>query len=432
MSGFALGMSGIGLMFVLLFLRQPVWLSLAIVGILGNIIHNSLNTAQYVAGTVFFDTASNYNLSVIPLFVLMGEVASGSRMSAELFKAARVIVSGLRGGLAVASLAASGAFGAICGSSVATAASMTRIAMPEMRKAGYDDGFASGSIAAGGSLGILIPPSIILVIYGAIAEQSVAKLFAASMFPGIVLMLIYIAVALWIARRSNMVPPEAPATVLDRILALRHAWQFALLFVMTIGGIYTGVFSPNEAASVGAFGAIVLGLLRRSLNWQGIVKAVQASVIVSCALFMIVIGATLFSQFIVQTRLPDTLLALAQGADLSPAMVMGLIIVIYIVMGCFLEGIGMVLITVPVFLPVIEGYGFDPILFGVLVAVLVELGLITPPVGMNLFIIRAQVPEMPMMTLYRGITPFLIAPIILIVLIFAFPQLTLWLPAVLY
>ncbi|MCL4675521.1 MAG: TRAP transporter large permease [Pararhodobacter sp.] len=432
MSGFSLGLSGIGLMFFLLFLRQPVWLSLAIVGILGNILHNSLTTAQYVAGTVFFDTASNYNLSVIPLFVLMGEVASGSRMSAELFKAARVIVSGLRGGLAVASLVASGAFGAICGSSVATAASMTRIAMPEMRKAGYDDGYSSGSIAAGGSLGILIPPSIILVIYGAIAEQSVAKLFAASMFPGIVLMLIYIAVALWIARRSSMVPPESPAPLLDRLLALRHAWQFALLFLLTIGGIYAGVFSPNEAASVGAFGAIVLGFARRSLTLAGVVKAVQASVIVSCALFMIVIGATLFSQFIVQTRLPDTLLRLAQGADLSPAMVMGLIIVIYIVMGCFLEGIGMVLITVPVFLPIVVGYGYDPILFGVLVAVLVELGLITPPVGMNLFIIRAQVPDMPMIQLYRGIVPFLVAPILLIVLIFAFPQLTLWLPAFLY
>ncbi|MBN8293398.1 TRAP transporter large permease [Rhodobacter sp. NTK016B] len=432
MSAFALGLSGIGVMFVMLFLRQPVWLALAITGIVGNILLNSLGMAQYVAGTVFFDTASNYNLSVIPLFVLMGEVASNSRMSAELFRAARVMLSGVRGGLAVASLAASGAFGAICGSSVATAASMTRIALPEMRKAGYDDGFASGSIAAGGSLGILIPPSIILVIYGSIAEQSVARLFAAALFPGIVLMLIYIAVALIVARRDGSTPREAAASLMERLLALRHAWQFVLLFGLTIGGIYAGFFSPNEAASIGAFGAIVLGTLRRSLSLQGLVKAVQTSVIVSCALFMIILGATLFSQFIVQTRLPVTLLALAQDANLSPVLVMALIIVIYIVMGCFLEGIGMVLITVPVFLPVLTGYGFDPILFGVLVAILVELGLITPPVGMNLFIIRAQVPDMPMAALYRGITPFLIAPLILIMLILAFPPLTLWLPEVLY
>lgn len=432
MSGFALGLTGIGVMFVLLFSRQPVWLALALVGIVGNILLNSLNMARFVAGTTFFDTASNYNLSVIPLFVLMGEIASSSRMSAELFSAARVILSGLRGGLAVASLAASGAFGAICGSSVATAASMTRIALPEMRKAGYDDGYASGSIAAGGSLGILIPPSIILVIYGSIAEQSVARLFAAALFPGIVMMLIYITVALIVARRSGNVPRDAAASLLERVLALRHAWQFALLFIMTIGGIYTGVFSPSEAASVGAFGAIVLGLVRRSLSLAALVKAVQTSVIVSSALLMIVLGATLFAQFIVQTRLPDTLLSMAQAANLSPAVVIGLIILLYIVMGCFLEGIGMVLITVPVFLPVVVGYGFDPILFGVLVAVLVELGLITPPVGMNLFIIRAQVPDMSMATLYRGILPFLIAPLILVALILAWPPLTLWLPAALY
>lgn len=432
MSAFSLGIAGIGAMFVLLFLRMPVWLALAITGILGNVLHNNLGMAKYVAGTVFFDTASNYNLSVIPLFVLMGEVASGSRMSAELFTAARALLSGLRGGLAVASLAASGAFGAICGSSVATAASMTRIALPEMRKAGYDDGYAAGSIAAGGSLGILIPPSIILVIYGAIAEVSVARLFAAALFPGLALMLIYIAVALIVANRRGNVPREVAASFLERILALRHAWQFALLFVMTIGGIYAGVFSPNEAASVGAFGAIVLGLSRRTLSLAGLVKAVQTSVIVSCALFMIILGATLFSQFIVQTRLPVTLLGLAQDANLSPAMVIALIILIYVVMGCFLEGIGMVLITVPVFLPVVTGYGFDPILFGILVAILVELGLITPPVGMNLFIIRAQVPDMPMAALYRGITPFLIAPLILVALILAFPPLTLWLPEVLY
>jgi C4-dicarboxylate transporter, DctM subunit len=432
MSAFALGLTGIGAMFVMLFLRMPVWLALAITGVLGNILHNNLGMAKYVAGTVFFDTASNYNLSVIPLFVLMGEVASSSRMSGELFKAARVMLSGLRGGLAVASLAASGAFGAICGSSVATAASMTRIALPEMRKAGYDDGFASGSIAAGGSLGILIPPSIILVIYGSIAEESVARLFAAAMLPGIVLMLIYIAVALFVASRTGAVPREVAASFVERVLALRHAWQFALLFLLTIGGIYAGVFSPNEAASVGAFGAIVLGLIRRTLSLRELMRAVQTSVIVSCALFMIILGATLFSQFIVQTHLPVTLLAAAQDANLSPALVMALIIAIYVVMGCFLEGIGMVLITVPVFLPVVTGYGFDPILFGVLVAILVELGLITPPVGMNLFIIRAQVPDMPMSQLYRGIVPYLIAPLILIGLILAFPPLTLWLPEVLF
>lgn len=432
MTPFALGLSGIAIMFVLLLLRQPVWLALALCGIIGNILLNSVMMTKFMAGTNIFDVASGYGLSVIPLFVLMGEVASGSRMSAELFNAARIAMSGLRGGLSVASIAASGAFGAICGSSVATAATMTRIALPEMRKAGYADGYAASSVAAGGSLGILIPPSIILVIYGSIAEASVARLFAASMIPGIVLLLMYVAVAMILAGREINAPDGPAVTLADRLRALREPWQFLLLFVVTIGGIYAGIFSPNEAASIGAFGAILLGLLRGSLNLRGLVAAVQTSVLISCALFMIIIGATMFANFVVQTRLPNTLLALAQGAELSPVAVMTLIVVLYVVMGCFLEGIGMVLITVPVFLPVVTGYGFDPIWFGVLVAVLVELGLITPPVGMNLFIIKAQAPDLAMGTLYRSILPFLIAPVLLVALLFLMPQLALWLPGILF
>lgn len=431
MNGAELALWGIGLLFILLFLRQPVWLVLALIGIGGNALLNSVSMAKFVTGTAVFDTASNYNLSVIPLFILMGEVATGSRMSAELFNAARIVLSGLRGGLAVASLAASGAFGAICGSSVATAASMTRIAMPEMRRAGYNEGYAASSVAAGGSLGILIPPSIILVIYGSITETSVARLFAASMIPGLVLLLLYVAVALYMARGGS-VPNETSASFAQRLKAMLGPWQFMLLFVLTIGGIYTGLFSPNEAASVGACGAILLGFARRSLSWAGLIKAVQAAVLVSCALFMIIFGATVFANFIVQTRLPETILGAAEAAHLSPALVMAAIVLLYVVLGCFLEGIGMVLITVPVFLPVVQGYGYDPIWFGVLVAVLVELGLITPPVGMNLFIIKAQIPDISMPQLYRAILPFLLAPVALVALLFAWPAIALWLPSILY
>ena len=432
MTPFALGLSGIGLMLFMLFLRQPVWLALAVIGIGGNILLNSVMSAKFMAGTTLFDVASNYNLSVIPLFILMGEIATGSRMSAELFNAARVMLSGLRGGLGIATLAASGAFGAICGSSVATAASMTRIAMPEMARAGYDKGFSAATVASGGSLGILIPPSIILVIYASITETSVARLFAASMIPGLVLLGLYIVVALIVAGRGGAAPTERPATLRERLRALRDPWQFVLLFVLTIVGIYTGLFSPTEAASVGAFGAIVLGFLKGSLSIKGLIDAVQSSVAVSCALFMIIIGATVFSNFVVQTRLPDNLLEVAQAAGMTAWMIMALIVVIYIILGCFLEGIGMVLITVPVFLPIVTSFGYDPIWFGVFVVVLVELGLITPPVGMNLFIIRAQVPDVPMKTLYSAILPFLIAPVVLIGLLFALPGLALWLPGVLY
>lgn len=432
MSAFALGLTGLAIMFVLLLLRQPVWLALAVCGIVGNSVLNSVTMTKFVAGTGVFDIASSYPLSVIPLFVLMGEVASGSRMSRDLFQAARVALSGLRGGLSMASIAASGAFGAICGSSVATAASMTRIALPEMRRAGYEEGFAASSVAAGGSLGILIPPSIILVIYGSISEASVARLFAASMIPGILLLLLYLVVAWTLAGRAVQADEQATVTLGARLRALIEPWHFILLFVSTIGGIYAGIFSPNEAASVGAFGAVLIGFLRRTLTWQGFFEAVQASVLISCGLFLIIIGAKLFAIFVVQTRLPDTLLELALDAELTPFLVMSLIVVIYIVMGCFLEGIGMVLITVPVFLPVVEGFGFDPIWFGVLVAVLVELGLITPPVGMNLFIIKAQARTLYMGKLYRAIAPFLIAPIILVVLLFSLPDLALWLPDLLF
>ena len=432
MSSFALGLTGIGVMLCLLLLRQPVWLALALCGIIGNSILNSVTMTKFIAGTGTFDTAAGYPLSVIPLFVLMGEIASGSRMSRDLFEAARVVLSGVRGGLAVATIAASGAFGAICGSSVATAASMTRIALPEMRRAGYEPGYAASSVAAGGSLGILIPPSIILVIYGSISEASVARLFAASMIPGIVLLLLYVVVAWILAGRAVTAATGARASLGERLRALVRPWHFLLLFLATIGGIYAGIFSPNEAASVGAFGAVVIGFLRRTLTWAGFVKAVQNSVLISCGLFMIIIGAKLFATFVVQTRLPDTLLELALSYGLSPFMVMALIVLIFIVLGCFLEGIGMVLITVPVFLPVIEGYGFDPIWFGVLVAVLVELGLITPPVGMNLFIIKAQAGDLPMGRLYSAIAPFLLAPVILVALLFAVPGLALWLPGVLF
>lgn len=432
MTSFAIGLSGIAGMLLLLFLRQPVWLALALTGVFGNLLLNGLQATRFVAGTTLFDVASNYNLSVIPLFVLMGEVATRSRMSAELFEAGRVALSGLRGALGLATLTASGAFGAICGSSVATAASMSRIAMPEMTRAGYPPGYSAAVIAAGGSLGILIPPSIILVIYASVTETSVARLFAASMLPGLVLLGLYVLVALVVANRGEAAPVEPSAAVHERLRALGKAWQFAVLFVATIGGIYAGVFSPTEAASIGAFGTIALGVLRRTLTRSELLGAIGASVTVSCALFMIIVGATLFSNFVVQTRLPGGLLAAAEAVGLGPAAVMTIIVAVYIVLGCFLEGIGMVLITVPVFLPIVVRYGYDPVWFGVLVAVLVELGLITPPVGMNLFIMRAQLPDLPMRTLYRSILPFLSAPVALVGLLFAFPSLALWLPQLLY
>jgi C4-dicarboxylate transporter, DctM subunit len=428
-----IGVTGVFILFALLILRVPVWIALVLVGFVGNVVVLGWPGTFALAGTMPFDTSSAYTLSVVPLFILMGEVASGSRLSGELFEAARKILSGFRGGLAVATLVASACFGAVSGSSVANAATMTRMALPELRKAGYDDGLATGCIAAGGSTDILIPPSIILVIYAAIAELSVPKLFAAGLIPGIVLTVLYIGVALAVSfARPHYAPPGPSFPLRERIAALKDPWQFLVLFLVTIGGIYAGIFSPTEAASIGAFGAIVLGLVGRRLTLAELVRTIESTVVISGALFVIIIGANLFSSFIVQTRMPDLLLEGAQALNLSGLTVMLLVILGYIILGCFLDGIGMVLITVPVFQPLIVKFGYDPIWFAIVVVIMVEVGLIHPPVGMNLFVIQAQAPDLKILSIYRGIVPFLVAPLVLIVLMFLFPGLALWLPKALY
>lgn len=433
MSPSALGAVGVLALFVMLFLRVPVWIALTLVGFTGNTILSGLVPTFALAGTVPFDVGSAYTLSVVPLFVLMGEVASETGLSANLFKAARVMLAGMRGGLAVGALAASACFGAVCGSSVATAATMTRIALPEMRKAGYDAGLAAGSLAAGGSLGILIPPSIILVIYAAIAEQSVPRLFAAGLVPGLVLTALYMMVAVAVANfDKRRAPPSESVAWRERIAAIKGPWQFLVLFLITIGGIYAGVFSPTEAASVGAFGAILIGFVGRRLSIADLLKSIENTVAICGVLFVIVFGANLFSFFMVQTQLPNLLADSAHAHNLSGPAVMTLVIAAYIAFGCFLEGIGMVLITVPVFLPLVKQFGYDPVWFGVIVVIVVEVGLIHPPVGLNLFVIQAHAPDIKITTIYRGIVPFLIAPLVLIVLMFLFPSIALWLPKLLY
>jgi tripartite ATP-independent transporter DctM subunit len=433
MSPSTIGAIGVFALFAMLLLRVPVWIALTLVGFIGNSVMSGTLPTFALAGTVPFDVGSAYTLSVVPLFVLMGEVASETGLSADLFKAARVMLSGMRGGLAVGALAASACFGAVCGSSVATAATMTRIALPEMRKAGYDPGLASGSLAAGGSLGILIPPSIILVIYAAIAEQSVARLFAAGLVPGLVLTALYMMVAMTVANwRKHYAPASESAGWRERLAAIKGPWQFLALFLVTIGGIYAGVFSPTEAASVGAFGAIVIGFAGRRLSIADLLKSIENTVVTCGVLFVIVFGANLFSFFMVQTQLPNLLAQGAHAFSLSGPAVMTLVIAAYIVFGCFLEGIGMVLITVPVFLPLVKQFGYDPVWFGVIVVIVVEVGLIHPPVGLNLFVIQAHAPDIRITSIYRGIVPFLLAPLILIILMFWFPQIALWLPKVLY
>ncbi len=428
-----IGLIGMGCLIALIFLRVPVGVAMGLVGLCGYAAVDGWAKAFRVFGEVPFDVATNYDLSVVPMFVLMGEVATQSGISAQLYRAARATFSGMRGAQALATIGACAGFGAVCGSSLATAATMTRIAIPEMRRAGYDDRISTGSVAAGGSLGILIPPSIVFVLYAIISQQSVPKLFAAGLIPGIVLAALYMVCALvTLMVKPSWAPSESAGSWRRRLHDLVSAWEVVVLFGLSIGGLYAGWFSPTQAAGIGAFSALALGLVRRGLDWNGLVQCFADSIRTTCMLFLIVMSAFIFSYFVVQTQLPGVLVGWIQASHVGPIWLIVILMLFYIVMGCFMDGGGMVLITVPIFLPLIVANGYDPVWFGVMLVVVVELGLIHPPVGMNIFVIQARVPDVPILRVYQGIIPFLVAPMILLALLVAWPQLALWLPNLLY
>jgi len=428
-----IGAIGMVSILVLIFLRIPVAICMGLVGFFGYAALEGWGRAATVLGSAPFDIATAYALSIVPLFVLMGELSSASGMSSRLFRGTSSLFGRLRGSLAYASIGASAAFGAVCGSSVASAATMTRICVPEMRRHGYDDRLSVGSVAAGGTIGILVPPSLILVIYAMITQQSVPKLFAAGLIPGIVLTVLYlIAAAIVLMVKPQWAPKGEARAPGQRILDVLGMWEFVLLFGVSVGGIYAGIFSPTEAAAIGTFLALVIGVAQGKLGWAQLWQCFEATLRTTSMLFMIIICAIIFSYFVVQAQLPTALIAWTQSMAMSPMALMLTLIVCYIILGCFLEGIGLVLITVPVFLPVVVASGFDPIWFGVIVVLVVELGLIHPPVGMNLFVIQAQIPEVPTLVIYKGTLPFLLAPIALIAIILIFPEIALYLPNALY
>ncbi len=433
MSASTIGLIGIFGLLGLIFLRVPVAIALGMVGFFGYAAIDGWKKAGLLLGSIPFDISTAYSLSVLPLFVLMGEIASAAGMSGRLFAAAKSAAGRMRGSLALATIGASAGFGAVCGSSIATAATMTRIAIPEMRKAGYDDELSAGAVAAGGTIGILIPPSLIFVIYALIAQESVAKLFAAGLVPGILLTMLYGVIALvQIRMKPSLVPAGDTAEGGERKARLLGIWEFFLLFGVSVGGIYAGLFTPTEAAAVGAVTAVGIGMTTGNLGWEALRGSFAKTIQTTCMLFMIIICANMFAAFVVQTHLPEFLLSIVKGRDIPPTLLMILLIVFYIVMGCFLEGLGMILITVPVFLPLVVQYGFDPLFFGVIVVIVVELGLIHPPVGMNLFVIQAQVPDISIVKIYKGVFPFLAAPLVLLAILLIFPDIALWLPNLLY
>ena len=432
MSNLAIGSLGVAVLLAVLFLRVPIGVSLALVGVCGYAAVDGWRKALAMMGSVPFELASAYSLSVVPLFILMGAVASRAGMSRELFDAANAIFSGFRGALTNATIGACAAFGAICGSSIATAATFSKVAIPEMRRHGYEDGLAAGCVAAAGTLGILIPPSVILAIYSLVAEQSLSTLFAAALFPGLLLAALYILVVVIIARvKPEWTPKVAGMPLAQRLRAAKDTWKLALLFFLAVVGIYLGWFSPTEAAAIAAFAAVVIGFATRTLSLRGLYHALLDTVFSTAMLFFIIVGAFIFSRFIVLTRLPNELAAWVQATGIGPLAIVLAVIALYFLLGTFLEEVSTILITVPVILPLMTSIGYDGIWFGIFVTVMATIGLISPPVGLTVFVIQAQNPDIPASKIYRGTLPFLVADFVLVGLLVGFPALALWLPGVL-
>ena len=420
------------ILLMLAFARVPIALAMLIVGIVAFATKRGVGPALEQLALTTFAAGINYELSVVPLFILMGNFVARAGMSQELFRAAYTFIGHLRGGLAMSTIVACAGFGAICGSSIATAATMVRVAYPPMKKLGYSDKLAASVIAAGGTLGILIPPSTIMVIYGIMTETNIGKLFAAGVLPGLVaVILLCLAVRYVIWRDPASGPPGERSTWAERIDAVKDIWGVVALFVVSIGGIYGGIFTATEGAGVGAFGAFIFAWARRSLTWRILFEVLVESARTTSMLFMILIGALVFSNYINFTSMPTDLTDFVKQFQIHPVMVIVAICTIYVLLGTAMEELSMILLTVPVFFPLVMGLGFDPVWFGILIVVVVEIGLISPPVGMNLFVINSMLPHVSTPTLFRGVTPFVVADVIRLGILIAFPAISLWLPSVL-
>jgi tripartite ATP-independent transporter DctM subunit len=433
MSAAVIGLLGVALLLLLIFLRVPIAVSLALSGLVGYAAIGGWNAALKMAGLVPYSLANAYSLSVVPLFILMGAVAARGNMATELFQACNAVFSGVRGALANATIGACALFGAICGSSIATAATFSRVSIPEMRRHGYDPAFAAGAVASAGTLDVLIPPSVLMAIYAIVAEQSLVKLYAAAFIPGFVLAALYV-VTVWIVAliRPDWIPKVESMPWKVRLRASIGMWKLGVLFFFAVFGIYLGWFSPTEAAAMAAFVAILIAFGSGAMNVRDLIDCMLETVYTTAAIFFIVLGAFIFSRFIVLTEFPNELTHWVQAAGLSPFWVLMAVMALYILLGTFLDEVSTILITVPVTLPLILSIGYDGIWFGIFVTVMCTIGLISPPTGMTVFVIQAQHPDIPVMRIYMGTLPFLVADLVLVALIILMPSLVSWLPSVLY
>jgi len=420
---------------ILIFLRVPIGLAMFLVGLVGlTIVTDGTNVAFSRLKNETYGTFSSYSLTIVPMFLLMGHFATLGGMSNALFKAAEGFLGHRKGGVAMAAIGACAGFGAICGSSLATAATMGRVALPELKRYGYAGGFSSATLAAGGTLGILIPPSVVLVIYAILTEQNIAKLFLAAFIPGLLAALGYvIAISIYVRLNPDSAGTRPPVPMSERFEALLHVWPVLLVFGLVVGGIYAGWFTPTEGAAVGAFGTGLIAWLNRGLTWATLIDSFMVTARSTAMIFFIVLGAAFYNGFLALTQVPQELSNYVVSQGFSPWMVLSLILVFYLIFGCLMDSLSMILLTIPIFFPVISSLDFGmsaehvAIWFGILVLIVVEVGLITPPVGMNLFVINAMDPKTPMVETYKAVVFFVGSDLVRVVILVAFPAITLFL-----
>ena len=424
------GIIGIIVLVVLLYSKMPVGFAMGFLGLIGFSYVVNFDAGLSLLARDVWDVFSSYNLTVIPLFVFMGQIAFHAGISRRLYDSAYVLLGHRRGGLAMTTVGACAAFSAICGSTNATAATMATVALPEMKRYGYDMGLATGTVAAAGSLGILIPPSVIFIVYGILTEQSIGKLFAAGILPGILLCFLFLlTIHLRVMKNPSLAPPGPKSSIRKKFRSFAGILETMILFGLVMGGIFFGLFTPTEAAATGAFMTFLIAIIRRQLYWKGFIQSLADTTKISCMIMVIVTGAVIFGHFMAITRIPYILADYVSSLPLPPHAIIGVIILVYLIGGCFMDALAMIMLTIPIFFPVVQTLGFDPIWFGVVIVLITEMGVITPPVGINVYVVYGVARDVPLEDIFKGVFPFLISLLVCNLLLILFPQIALWLPS---
>jgi C4-dicarboxylate transporter, DctM subunit len=433
-----IGIIGILIMLLLFLTRMPVAFVMASVGFVGFSIVISTDAGLVLLSRNIYETFDSYDLTTIPLFILMGQLGFNSGISKRLYDAGYKFLGGIRGGLAMATVSACTAFGAVCGSSPATAATMATVGLPEMKRYNYNDELATGSVASGGGIGMIMPPSVVLIIYGILTEQSIGALFVAGIFPALLVTLLFI-ICIYI--RCSISPDQGPRgesfSWPEKLKALLGLGETLTIFILVIGGIFIGLFTPTEAAAIGAFGVLLIAVIRRQISWDGFVKSLMETLRTSCMVLMLIAGAVIFGKFLAVTRIPFEIAGWVSGLEIAPVFVLGVILLIYFFGGCFMDALAFVTLTVPIFFPVVMELGYDPIWFGIIIVMVTEMGVITPPVGINVYVVYGVAKnvldqEVPLEKIFKGIFPFLIAVIVGVFILILFPNIIMYLPNLMY